>query len=233
MELGIVEASHFLKDGAGDEGKYREANDVCYQVNGVNAYHAGGFGLLELCEELGTGVADLVVDANSELAGVVAQLIEYKHGQVGVLGKEVDVHGSYLTQPLFKGDVLCEEVEGDTFDELAEVLHHDDVEQLLFASEIIVEQGKIDAGFVCDIAGTGSGEAFLGKEFAGGLFDLFFGGGLLAGIVGCGPGFSGCFGLFGCIACCPGHCSRIDGTKIERSFDLNKYFNQMIKLCDN
>jgi len=141
VELGVVDVGYLLQDRAGDERKYGEADEVCHQVDWVEANLTGGGGLFECGEELCPCVADFVVDDACQLGRVVAQFVEDEQGQVGVFGKKVDVHGHDPAELLFEGYALCEEVEGYALDEVAEVLHHDDVEQFLFASEIIVKQG--------------------------------------------------------------------------------------------
>lgn len=93
------------------------------------------------------------------------------------MSKEIDIHGYDLRYFLIESGVLFQEIKRNALDELPEVLHHYNVEEFLFAPEIIVQKGQVDACFVGDVAGTGGGEAFLGKEFSGGFFDLFFGGG--------------------------------------------------------
>jgi hypothetical protein len=55
------------------------------------------------------------------------------------------------------------------------VLYHDDVEQLFFAAEVVVDKGQVVAAGLSNIAGACSGIAFLCEHLAGGLFYLFFG----------------------------------------------------------
>ena len=68
------------------------------------------------------------------------------------------------------------EQSGHALDEGGHVFLHDDLEEFLFAAEVIVQQGQVDAGLFGDLPRFGSGETFFGKELAAGGFDFFFGG---------------------------------------------------------
>ena len=72
-------------------------------------------------------------------------------------------------------------IDGDPLDELLEVLHHNEVKELLLAAEVVVEEGQVDAGFLGDVAGAGGGKSFLGKETPGRFLDAFLRGGLFCG----------------------------------------------------
>src|SRR5262245_22878247 len=129
--------------------------------------------LLDLFEHMGPQGGDLRVDLLGDPGGVAFQFVQDEQGQVRMLGQEVDVSGDDLCDLFVDGGCFVQQVDGDAFYELPEVVHHDDVEQFFLTTEVVVKEGQVDAGFFGDVAGAGGGEAILGKELFGCLHDFF------------------------------------------------------------
>ncbi len=174
---------------------------------------------------MGPQGGDFCADLLDEPGGVTSYLIQDEEWQVRVMGDEVDIGGDDFFDLFVEGGCLVQEADRNPFYKLPEVVQHDDVEQFFLAPEIVVEEGQVDAGLFGNVAGTGGGEAFFGEEFFGGLHDLFFRGYI------CGDRSGGlffCWGTF--FTCCFCHWFLLCfGNKDTLDFDLNKFFNQMIK----
>ena len=175
QELFVSDAGDLLQEGACHEWEYGETYQIGYEMKWVDRVYFPLFScFLELPEHVGPYRGYFIVELSGDAGGVVPDLVEDEHGQVGVGAEKVDVGPDELPELFFHGDALVGEIDGDAFYELPEVVHHDDVEQFFLAAEIVVEQGQVDAGFFGDVAGADGGEAFLGEKLFGGLHDLLF-----------------------------------------------------------
>lgn len=217
-ELPVIGAGDPLQEGTADEGEYGEPDEIGYEVEGVDggddALTAGFLDLVEhMCPQRGYFFIDLLGD----LGCIPSYLVDDEYREVGIIIKEVDIGCDDALDLLLHGGGAVQEVYGDAFDELTEVVDHDDVEQFLLAPEIVVKEGEVDACLFGDVAGAGGCEAVLGKELFGGLHDLFFrgetvrGGGVFPGgaaLIGLRAGLSLLAGGFGggtnLTLCCAG-----------------------------
>jgi len=206
-ELLIICAGDPLQERASDEGEYGEPDEIGYKMEGVDGGDpALATGFLDLVEHMRPQRGYLFIDLLGDLGRIASYLVDDEYREVGIIIKEVYIGRDDALDLLFHGGGAVQEMDRDAFDELAEVVDHDDVEQFLFTPEIVVEQGEVDACRVGYVAGAGGGEAILGKELFGGLHDLFLcgktvpGGGILRGdspaLTGVAGGFGG-MGTFG------------------------------------
>ena len=214
-----------MQDGPSDVGEYGEPNQIGDEMEGIDGDDLPlATGLLDLAEHMRPQRGYFFIDLLGDPGCIASYLVDDEYWEVGMIVKEVDIGRDDALDLFFHGAGILEEVDGDAFDELAEVIDHDDVEQLLLAAEIVVEEGEVDACLFGDVAGAGGGEAFLGKEFFGGLHDLFlggevaWGGGVLPGSFAGGAGFFGrgtglLRGRAGRLACLAG-CAAFGGAGI-------------------
>ena len=133
---------------------------------------------------MGTYGGYFFIDLLSDLGRVTSYLIDDEDREVGVIIQEIDIGRDDALDLFLDGGSVVQELKRNAPDELTEVFGHDDVEELLLAAEVVIEEGQVDAGLFCDVAGAGGGKAILGEELFGRLHDLFF-----RGEVWCGRGY--------------------------------------------
>jgi len=146
------------------------------------------------------------MDLLSDPGRVASYLIDDEYREVGIIIQEVDIGRDDALDLFLDGGGVIKELKRNAPDELAEVFGHDDVEEFLLAAEVVIEEGQVDAGLFCDVAGAGGGIAILGEELFSRLHDLFFCGEVrrCGRLFSCGTAFfrrgalAGSRALFGC-----------------------------------
>ncbi len=163
-----IAAQDFAEHGRGGEIENRhgdDGEDCVVRINGPE---------LPRIDALSDGLSQVLVQRTKVLACDPRQALAAVHHfaldqarVVGVAGDEIKI-AVYVGQQLLLRRGLVGAGDLDGAQELAEQKRQHEAVQVLFAPEVVVEQGLVHPGGGRDLVGAGAGQAALGEDGLGG-----------------------------------------------------------------